>query len=69
MPSADIAMDGVNAENAGAFFCLLLGGQPNVLFLAFGSANTWQEDFHLSSFVPCPAHTLHFTSGASFCAI
>jgi hypothetical protein len=27
------------------------------LFLAFGSAITWQEDFHLSSFVPCPAHT------------
>ncbi len=27
------------------------------LLLAFGSANTWQEDFHLSSFVPCPAHT------------
>lgn len=28
-----------------------------VLFLAFGSANTWQEDLHLSSSVPCPAHT------------
>ncbi len=28
-----------------------------VLLLAFGSAITWQEDFHLSSFVPCPAHT------------
>src|SRR5687768_2085439 len=27
------------------------------LLLAFGSANTWQEDFHLSSSVPCPAHT------------
>lgn len=25
--------------------------------LAFGSATTWQEDFHLSSSVPCPAHT------------
>ncbi|MGX1203747.1 hypothetical protein ACSSVV_004236, partial [Marinobacter sp. MBR-105] len=28
------------------------------LLLAFGSANTWQEDFHLPSSVPCPAHTL-----------
>jgi hypothetical protein len=27
------------------------------LLPAFGSATTWQEDFHLSSFVPCPAHT------------
>jgi len=27
------------------------------LLLAFGSAITWQEDLHLSSFVPCPAHT------------
>ena len=31
------------------------------LLLAFGSANTWQEDFHLSSFAPCPAHTLAVT--------
>src|SRR2546430_15358117 len=27
------------------------------LFLAFGSANTWRQDFHLTSSVPCPAHT------------
>ena len=27
------------------------------LLLAFGSANTWREDFHLTSSVPCPAHT------------
>ncbi len=27
------------------------------LFLAFGSANTWREDLHLTSSVPCPAHT------------
>src|SRR5262245_25723411 len=27
------------------------------LFLAFGSANTWRKDFHLTSSVPCPAHT------------
>ena len=26
------------------------------LLLTFGSANTWQEDLHLSSLVPCPAH-------------
>jgi len=25
--------------------------------LTFGSANTWHEDFHLASSVPCPAHT------------
>ena len=31
------------------------------LLLAFGSANTWQEDFHLSRFVPCPAHTSPIT--------
>ena len=28
------------------------------LLLAFGSAITWQEDLHLLSSVPCPAHTL-----------
>ncbi len=33
-------------------------GNALVFSLAFGSTNTWQEDFHLSSFVPCPAHTL-----------
>ena len=27
------------------------------LLLTFGSAITWQEDFHLYSSVPCPAHT------------
>ena len=27
------------------------------LLLAFGSANTWQKDFHLSSYVSCPTHT------------
>jgi hypothetical protein len=32
-------------------------GDALALLLAFGSANTWQEDFHLSSSVPCPAHT------------
>jgi len=25
--------------------------------LTFGSVNTWYEDFHLASPVPCPAHT------------
>src|SRR5882724_8430785 len=33
------------------------------LFLAFGSANTWRKDFHLTSSVPCPAHTLRLTGG------
>jgi len=38
--------------------------------LAFGSAKTWQSDFHRLSNVPCPAHTLeqeraagHYRSG------
>ena len=33
-------------------------GDALALSLAFGSAATWQEDFHLPRFVPCPAHTL-----------
>jgi hypothetical protein len=36
-------------------------GDALALSLAFGSATTWQEDFHLPSFVPCPAHTLAIT--------
>ena len=28
------------------------------LLLAFGSAKTWQSDFHRLSNAPCPAHTL-----------
>ena len=42
--------------------------------LAFGSAKTWQEGFHLPSSVPCPAHTIIITSAAlrrpacGFCA-
>jgi len=35
------------------------------LLLAFGSANTWQEDLHLSRSVPCPAHTIHINGLAS----
>src|SRR3990172_4886332 len=31
------------------------------LLLAFGSANTWRGDFHPTSPVPCPAHTLPIT--------
>jgi len=31
--------------------------------LTLGSANTWYEDFHLASSVPCPAHTLTFRGG------
>jgi len=37
------------------------------LLLTFGSANTWWEDFHLPSFVPCPAHTSEL-SGAALAA-
>ena len=32
-------------------------GDALVLFLAFGSANTWHGDLHPVSSVPCPAHT------------
>jgi hypothetical protein len=34
------------------------------LFLAFGSANPWRKDFHLTSSVPCPAHTLELSRAA-----
>jgi hypothetical protein len=47
--------------------CICLQTPPHddalALLLAFGSAITWQEDFHLLSSVPCPAHTFEF-SGA-----
>jgi hypothetical protein len=33
-------------------------GVALAFLLAFGSAITWQEDFHLFSSVPSPAHTL-----------
>jgi hypothetical protein len=33
-------------------------GDALALFLAFGCANTWRQDFHLASSVPCPAHTI-----------
>ena len=36
------------------------------LLLSFGSANTWCEDFQLTSYVPCLAHTTHLTSGRVF---
>ena len=31
------------------------------LLLTFGSANTWCEDLHLTSYVPCLAHTFSIT--------
>jgi len=33
-----------------------------VLLLTLGSANTWCEDFHLTSYVPCLAHTVAVSS-------
>jgi hypothetical protein len=33
------------------------------LLLAFGSAITWHEDFHLARSVPCPAHTAPVSCG------
>jgi hypothetical protein len=35
-----------------------------VLLLTFGSANTWYQDLHLTSLVPCTAHTLRFSRAA-----
>lgn len=32
------------------------------LGLTFGSANTWYEDSHLTSYVPCLAHTIMMSS-------
>ena len=32
-------------------------GDALALLLTLGSANTWCEDLHLASSVPCPAHT------------
>jgi len=40
-------------------------GDALALLLAFGSANTWQEDLHLFSSVPCLAHTDLGLSGSS----
>ena len=36
------------------------------LSLTFGSAITWYRDFHPTSLVPCPAHTLCASGGALF---
>jgi hypothetical protein len=33
------------------------------LLLTFGSANTWCEDFHFATSVPCPAHTMQTSRG------
>jgi hypothetical protein len=35
------------------------------LCLAFGCANTWRQDVHLASAVPCPAHTPKLSSGGA----
>ena len=34
------------------------------LLLTFGFANTWCQDLHLTSTVPCPAHTLKLSRAA-----
>jgi hypothetical protein len=34
------------------------------LLLSFGSAITWSEDFHLTSYVPCLAHTSKISGAA-----
>ncbi len=40
------------------------------LFLTFGSAYTWCEDFHLASYVPCLAHTAELSDhGTSLLAL
>jgi hypothetical protein len=38
-------------------------GDALALLLAFGSAITWREDFHLARSVPCLAHTRRFSGG------
>src|SRR3990172_1996436 len=38
-------------------------GDALALLLAFGSAKTWQSDFHRLSNVPCPAHTYCSAAG------
>jgi hypothetical protein len=37
-------------------------GDALALLLAFGSACTWREDFHLARSVPCPARAITSTS-------
>ena len=39
-------------------------GDALALLLAFGSAITWREDFHLARSVSCLAHTLGISGGA-----
>src|SRR5664279_6590870 len=36
------------------------------LWLTFGSTHTWCQDFHLTGFVPCTAHTSEFTGLRGF---
>src|SRR3990172_8457305 len=40
-------------------------GDALALLLAFGSAITWHEDFHLARSVPCLAHTFPITRRAA----
>jgi hypothetical protein len=40
------------------FLCTPPRGDALALLLAFGSAKTWPQDFHLQSNVPCTAHRL-----------
>lgn len=47
------------------FLQTLPRGNALALLLAFGSANTWQEDFHLFSYVSCPTHTPAFNSAVN----
>jgi hypothetical protein len=39
-------------------------GDALALCLAFGAANTWRKDLHLTSSVPCPAHTPALSAAA-----
>jgi hypothetical protein len=47
------------------FLQTLPRGGALALFLAFGCANTWRQDFHLARSVPCPAHTAEFSGVAA----
>ena len=63
--SGSCSPDQVRGRLARAFGLGFLQTPPRdgalALLLAFGSAKTWRGDFHPTSSVPCPAHTLKVT--------
>ena len=43
------------------FLCTPPRDDALALWLTFGSANTWCQDFHPTGFVPCTAHTFEMS--------